>query len=308
MIIPQLLFFCINSCILRFMYFNSQEPWTKIEAERQVCPKGDERFRLVRSAWMLYFTVSGEWELSMPGRELVVGAGDVVWIPAGMMVDQRYPCRTVLNTLRLRAGAWVPHAEGDMETVAFRNLLDQVTRGKGLVLPLEKQTRTGVRTILGELIGYWGEPKAGLHRTEMKAGAMRLFGLLTRDPRLQAALASPKNTDKPQEAQRRVVRALELLNNRDFLASGGGSVTELAEACRLKVSRFHGLFLEATGVTPNQYLTQRRVALASQLLADAEQSVLDVAFASGFATQSRFYTAFKAVTGMTPMQWRRVRL
>ena len=57
-------------------------------------------------------------------------------------------------------------------------------------------------------------------------------------------------------------------------------------------------------MTPNRYLTERRVELACQLLADPEKSILDVAYGSGFGTQSRFYLAFKQITGMTPGTWR----
>lgn len=64
-------------------------------------------------------------------------------------------------------------------------------------------------------------------------------------------------------------------------------------------------FKEATGMTLMTYLTRQRVAHAQRLLVTTEAPVLDVAFEAGFGAPSRFYAAFRSVTGRTPAAYRR---
>ncbi len=279
--------------------------WSKVEAERQVYPADAERTRLVRSAWMAFYTVKGTWEICLPGLEHQLEEGDVAWIPSGMMADQSYRDRTVTLTCRIRAGAWVPHAEGDRDAVAFRQRLDQVVRRIGPRLPLEPNTCKAIRPVFRQLVETWRRPESTMHRGALKGGVLRMFQLLDEDQRLAEELETPYEPDPNKEAREKVAAALQLLNNRDYLTTDTGSVESLAKVCGYRSSRFHSLFVQATGVTPNRYLTERRVALACQLLGDPGLSILDVAFGSGFGTQSRFYLAFRQVTGMTPAEWRR---
>jgi len=284
---------------------SSPSVWSKVEAERQVFAAGVERTRLVRSAWMAFYTVKGNWDIFLPGMEHQLKEGDVAWIPSGMMADQCYRHRTVTLTVRIRAGAWVPHAEGDRDAVTFRQRLDQVVRRTGPRLPLEPATCKVLRPVFRQLVESWRHPESLMHRGALKGGVLRLFQLLAEDERLASELETPFEPDSNKEAREKVAAALQLLNNRDYLTTDTGSVEALAKVCGYRSSRFHSLFVQATGMTPNRYLTERRIALACQLLGDPGLSILDVAFGSGFGTQSRFYLAFRQVTGMTPAEWRR---
>lgn len=57
-------------------------------------------------------------------------------------------------------------------------------------------------------------------------------------------------------------------------------------------------FKKATTITVNQYLTNRRIEVAKDLL--TEHSVTDTAFAVGFNNSNYFSTVFKKSTGQTP--------
>ncbi len=68
------------------------------------------------------------------------------------------------------------------------------------------------------------------------------------------------------------------------------------------VSRYHfaRMFRLSTGHSPMQYLLQRRIERARQLLLSGRHSVSTVAYELGFFDQSHFVNSFRRVTGATP--------
>ncbi len=81
----------------------------------------------------------------------------------------------------------------------------------------------------------------------------------------------------------------------------------LEEVCaQVKLNPSYGarLFKKNFGCTLGQFLQEVRVSHAIHLLQHRDDSVLDIAFASGFQSASRFYAAFKQVTGKQPKDYR----
>jgi AraC-like DNA-binding protein len=58
------------------------------------------------------------------------------------------------------------------------------------------------------------------------------------------------------------------------------------------------------GLTPRQFIAKTRIAAASRLLRESDQSVADIALACGYYDHSAFTRAFRTITGMTPRQFR----
>jgi AraC family transcriptional regulator len=87
----------------------------------------------------------------------------------------------------------------------------------------------------------------------------------------------------------------------------GGSPTleQLAAVARLSPNYFVSQFKRATGLPPHQYVIQRRVDRARQILQNGtELSLAEVAAHAGFSDQSQFSHHFKRVVGVTPGQFR----
>jgi len=82
----------------------------------------------------------------------------------------------------------------------------------------------------------------------------------------------------------------------------GTSLSELAQACGLSVSRFARAFRNSTGVTPYGWVILRRVQRAKDLL-EASLPLAHIALACGFADQSHMTRTFKRATGMAPRTW-----
>jgi AraC family transcriptional regulator, melibiose operon regulatory protein len=64
------------------------------------------------------------------------------------------------------------------------------------------------------------------------------------------------------------------------------------------------LFRRHYGMTLSTYLTRLRVCEAQYLLISTDWDVSRIAFETGFGSISRFYEAFKTVSGRTPRQYR----
>jgi AraC family transcriptional regulator len=79
---------------------------------------------------------------------------------------------------------------------------------------------------------------------------------------------------------------------------------DMAGAAHLSSYHFHRVFRAATGLTPHQYVTARRIERAKRLLT-TEMPLIQVAMACGFASQSHFGEVFKANVGATPGRWRK---
>ena len=73
------------------------------------------------------------------------------------------------------------------------------------------------------------------------------------------------------------------------------------------LSRFHfcRAFKESTGLSPHAWLRQHRLEQAMNMLREPDVSVVSVAAALGYASQTAFAAAFRRLTGETPSDWRR---
>nr|WP_246367099.1 helix-turn-helix transcriptional regulator [Paraliobacillus salinarum] len=64
-------------------------------------------------------------------------------------------------------------------------------------------------------------------------------------------------------------------------------------------------FTKETGVTPYQYVMNTRIAAARFLLKASDASIKDIAFSTGFQSESSFCTCFKKIEQLTPSQYRK---
>jgi AraC family transcriptional regulator len=99
-----------------------------------------------------------------------------------------------------------------------------------------------------------------------------------------------------------LLRAIERLRS-----DGDGDMSLAALASEADLSRFHfcRAFKESTGLSPHSWLRQHRLELAMNMLRDTDTSIVSVAAALGYASQTAFAAAFRKLTGETPSDWRK---
>ena len=82
------------------------------------------------------------------------------------------------------------------------------------------------------------------------------------------------------------------------------TVAEISQAVKLHPNYAMNLFKKAFGTTLIDYLTHHRVSHAQRLLSTTDEKIVDIAFASGFNSISRFNEAFRRACGCTPREYR----
>jgi len=97
-------------------------------------------------------------------------------------------------------------------------------------------------------------------------------------------------------------RAIERLRS-----DADADVSLAALAADADLSRFHfcRAFKESTGLSPHAWLRQHRLEQAMNMLRDTDDSVVSIAAALGYSSQTAFAAAFRKLTGETPSDWRR---
>jgi AraC family transcriptional regulator len=97
-------------------------------------------------------------------------------------------------------------------------------------------------------------------------------------------------------------RAIERLRS-----DSDADVSLAALASDAGLSRFHfcRAFKESTGLSPHAWLRQHRLEQAMNMLRDTDESVVSIAAALGYSSQTAFAAAFRKLTGEAPSDWRR---
>jgi AraC family transcriptional regulator len=82
------------------------------------------------------------------------------------------------------------------------------------------------------------------------------------------------------------------------------ALEDIANVLSLSQYHFCRLFKQATGVTPYQYLTQRRIERAKKLLLTTKLTITEIAFAVGLSNHSSFTRLFRQYVGVSPKLFR----
>ena len=82
------------------------------------------------------------------------------------------------------------------------------------------------------------------------------------------------------------------------------SIESLAETAGLSMFHFARAFKQSEGVTPHDYLIQRRVKRAMELLAGTDLPLSKIAAAVGFSDESHCARRFREIVGVCPRDYR----
>ena len=78
----------------------------------------------------------------------------------------------------------------------------------------------------------------------------------------------------------------------------------LAEQLNMGYSNFRRIFREYTGFAPAKYIQEVRLSKVKEAITNTKKPIKQIAYEMGFENEDYFFTAFRRVTGMTPVEYR----
>lgn len=79
----------------------------------------------------------------------------------------------------------------------------------------------------------------------------------------------------------------------------------LAQLCNMSVTNFRKIFKKTMSISPSDYLHLVRIKMASILLLNSDDSILDISLKVGYPTLSSFNRQFSKIMNMPPREWRK---
>lgn len=83
--------------------------------------------------------------------------------------------------------------------------------------------------------------------------------------------------------------------------------SELEIATGFSLAHIRDVFVKETGISLSRYILNRKIANASFEILYSRQNIFDIALKYGFSNHDTFTRAFKRVTGLTPIEFRKKR-
>lgn len=160
-----------------------------------------------------------------------------------------------------------------IKEIAARRLLEKKLASR----PDGPQARAGVRQILERALKHPSPHRSHAGKSPGKAGGRKRKGSV-------------------------LVEVVASLVNRN--PGMPFSVSEIASAARMTPNHFSTLFRQCKGQSFLEYLTDRRIDLAKELLRNLTLNIGEVASRCGYADPGYFARIFKQKTGVTPRVWR----
>jgi AraC family transcriptional regulator of arabinose operon len=88
------------------------------------------------------------------------------------------------------------------------------------------------------------------------------------------------------------------------LNSRAQNINEMAKCAGMSKYHFIREFKKAVGITPWQYILQRKITRAKELLHNRDKTIKQIAYETGFSNPDYFSTIFKKITGRKPGEFR----
>ena len=83
------------------------------------------------------------------------------------------------------------------------------------------------------------------------------------------------------------------------------TVSELADSCNMSETYFRKLFSRVFGMSPQNYMTHKKISYACDLLLNTRLSVEEVSYESGYRDPAYFCRIFRKTVGCSPGAYRK---
>jgi AraC-like DNA-binding protein len=251
----------------------------------------------------IHYLECGHLACVVDGKETNLVAGDAVLTMPGQrptfsaIRGKAFRFHWVKFDLGIRAASdrWDYPAWMSLSAAEQDEFSDFMTRGSNRVHRIAELGSCFRRIAL--VVGRWAEPgDTGL----LSATVLSVVGVL-----LVAFREGERLAGQSPSGSLAVERFWEALSANPSLLSQEWTRSRMAQECELHETQFTRLTRTLFGLTPNDYLTRRRLEHAAHLLlGDAGKYITQIALETGFSSNQYFSSLFRRYFGLAPRLYR----
>jgi len=226
----------------------------------------------------LYYIVDGEGEVEQNKRVYMLTPGTLTVIPAHTLLH--FNCRHSMDVL------WIHFNASFLGGIDFFDLIDCERQ----LVPANKDS---IRKSFYRLITLYNSSIIG-KELEMDGILRQLLALFYR-------------TVDVQMHMQRIDTFIRFKPALDYIALHWNRticLKEIASTMHLHPTYFSNLFTKSFGVSPRQYILNRRAEKAKNLLLRTNDTLSVIGDMCGFSDSFHFSKTFKKVTGLSPQKYR----
>lgn len=223
----------------------------------------------------LLLCTDGAGRLTLSGAVHTISAGDCFFLPAG-----------VPHEYRAETPSWgVQWAT--FEGYAVPQLLDQLSLTKPQIV--HASSSASLPSLFHRLLSV--QTADQVHSDYTSSGLV--YSLLLEFHRLASTVTGDRS-----ELLSRVLSHIDRTFHTDV------SLQELAAVAGVTPQHLCRIFREAMHMRPGEYIAQRRIRVAQELIRTTDLPLADIARQVGFASAGYFSTVFRRCVGVPPSQYR----
>lgn len=117
------------------------------------------------------------------------------------------------------------------------------------------------------------------------------------------SMPDKEQKDISSEAERVVKDIVDYINNN---ITKELTLTHLSKQAIFSPCYFSRIFKDVTGFSTREYINQKRILLAKELLQKEDIRIIDAAYEVGYKDISHFNFIFKKLTGISPFKYRKI--
>lgn len=243
------------------------------------------------SAVEIVLTLSGEVRYEADGRNWTVGENEVILIPPGMP----HALSMGPDSKRLLF-LFEPDAIFNMRDIkTYMSTFSQV-----FLLNDGSDLQTGVRDLLNRAWDAFREQDP-LWNTECYGCMMLIYTLLGKR---YLSTAAPRRQSESTGMDADIITGVMTYINNHYKEDV--TLDEVADFAGFSRYYFSRTFKQRTGYSFKEYLCQKRIQVAMDLLTHSQIPMRDVARESGFGSVATFNRVFREIRNCTPTQYRAI--
>jgi AraC-like DNA-binding protein len=245
----------------------------------------------------IYYLLSGSRNYFINDRTYLVEKGDLVLINRGVLHKTAYGGSPMHERILILFDE--AYIQGILSLGTDVDLLQAFHQNKNIV-KLQKAEQTAIERLLFIIIKEAREKDSG-HASYVKLAMGELLLSITR----KAMRTKPAVSVHIDHMHGKVSEIVKYVNIRYTKKITLESISESFYISPYYLSRS---FKRVTGFTFIEYLNSLRIREAQQLLKESHLNVSDIADKVGYESQTHFGRVFKKITGLSPLQYRKMDL